>query len=189
MFSIALLPKFRFFVLAGCRVLLVVSLVLLASKAFSFQSFEEFSYSKNKISPVNVTALTDPVIVNPGKDFELYLLINLAKGWHIYSLEEGSQGESLATVIHFEENIFKTAGKWMEPQPTITLDEALDKVVKVHKNSVRFHRNLIAPDNLSPGEYTISGRIEFRACDNTICTLPREVGFKTRFRVSEANNG
>jgi DsbC/DsbD-like thiol-disulfide interchange protein len=180
--------KLRFFVQAGCRALLVVGLVLLASRAFAFQSFEDFSHSKNEISPVHVTALTDPVLVKPGKAFELYLLVNLAQGWHIYSLKAGSQGESLATEIHFDENVFKTAGKWMEPQPAIILDEALDKVVKVHKSSVRFHRNLVVPDSLSPGEYTISGRIEFRACDNTICTLPREVEFKTRFRVSKAEN-
>jgi DsbC/DsbD-like thiol-disulfide interchange protein len=189
MFPTGPMQKPCFFVRTGFRVLFVVGLVFLTSTAFAFQSFEEFSYSKSKISPVNVTALTNPVQVKPGITFGLYLLLDLAKGWHIYSLEAGSQGESLATVVHFEENVFKAAGKWMEPRPTIILDEALDKVVKVHKNSVRFHRNLIVPDDLSPGEYTISGRIEFRACDNTICTLPREVGFKSRFRVSEANNG
>jgi len=179
----------RFSVLAGWPVLLVASLFLLPSKAFSFQSFEDFSTSRKEISPVHVTALTDPLWVNPGKAFDLYLLVNLSKGWHIYSLKAQSEGESLATEIRFDENVFRAENKWMEPKPTIALDEALDKVVEVHTDSVRFRRSLRVPDDLSPGEYTISGRIEFRACDNKICTLPREVGFKTRFRVSGDDNG
>jgi DsbC/DsbD-like thiol-disulfide interchange protein len=188
MFLTGPFQRFRFFVLAGWRVLLVVGLFLLPSKAFAFQSFEDFSTSRQEISPVDVTALTDPLWVKPGKAFDLYLLVNLSRGWHIYSLKEQSEGESLATEIHFDENVFRAADQWMEPKPTIALDEALDKVVEVHTDSVRFRRSLRVPDDLSPGEYTISGRIEFRACDNKICTLPRKVGFKTRFRVSGTDN-
>jgi DsbC/DsbD-like thiol-disulfide interchange protein len=178
-----------FSILTGWRFLLVVGLIFSSSSVLAFQSLEEFSRSRNKVSPVNVTAIADPILVDSGKTFDLYLLVTLSEGWHIYSLEAQSQGESLATEIHFEENIFRATGKWVEPKPTIALDGALDKVVKVHTDSVRFRRNLAVPGELSPGEYTISGRIEFRACDNKICTLPREVGFKTRFRVSAANNG
>ena len=178
-----------FSVLAGWRAWLVVSLIFSSSSVLAFQSLEEFSRSRNKIGPVNVTAIADPTLVTPGKTFDLYLLVTLSKGWHIYSLKAQSQGESLATEIHFEENIFRATGKWMEPKPTIALDGALDKVVKVHTDSVRFRRNLAVPGDLSPGEYTISGRIEFRACDNKICTLPRQVGFNTRFRVSGEGNG
>ncbi len=175
-----------FSILAGW---LVVGLAFSSSSAFAFQSLEEFFRPRSKISPVNVTAIADPLLASPGKTFDLYLLVTLSKGWHIYSLEAVGQGESLATEIHFEENVFQATGKWKEPKPTIALDGALDKVVKVHTDSVRFRQNLAVPGDLSPGEYTISGRIEFRACDNKICTLPREAGFKTRFRVSPANNG
>ncbi len=181
--------RFRLFVLTWGRVLLFAGLVFLPSLTFAFQPFKDFFHSENEVSPVNVTAITDPVSVIPGKAFDLYLLVNLSKGWHIYSLKEQSEGESLATEIHFDENIFETAGKWMEPKPILSHDGALDKVVAVHTESVRFRRNLTVPGDLSPGEYTISGRIEFRACDNKVCTLPREVGFKTRFRVSGASDG
>lgn len=175
--------------LAGWPVLLVVSLFLLPSKAFAFQSFEDFSFSREEISPVQVTAITDPLWVKPGKAFDLYLLVDLTKGWHIYSLRAQSEGESLATEIHFDENIFQATDQWKEPKPTIALDGALDKVVEVHTGSVRFRQNLRVPGDLSAGEYAITGRVEFRACDNKICTLPREIGFETRFRVSKADSG
>jgi DsbC/DsbD-like thiol-disulfide interchange protein len=174
----------HFLVLAGWCVLLVIGLVFSSSSVLAFQSLEEFSRSRDKISPVNVTAMADPIGAAPGKAFDLYLLVNLSEGWHIYALEEKSQGESLATEIRFEENVFRATGEWMEPKPTIALDGALDKVVKVHSDSVRFRRNMTVPGDLKPGVYAISGEIEYRACDNKICSLPRKVDFQTRFQVS-----
>ncbi len=174
---------------AGWSLWFVIALVLSSSSVTAFPSFEEFSRSRDKVSPVEVTALADPVSVKPGQPFDLHLLVKLSEGWHIYALEEQSEGESLATQIRFEENIFRATGEWVEPKPTIALDGALDKVVKVHTDSVRFRRNLIVPNDLSPGAYTISGRIEYRACDNKICSLPQNIDFQTRFQVSEGDEG
>ncbi len=178
-----------FCVLAGWSILLVAALIFLPSAVLAFQSFEDFSRSRNDIGNVNVMALTDPILVKSGQAFDLHLLVKLSEGWHIYSLKAQNKGESLATQIHFEENVFQLEGEWMEPKPIITLDEALDEVVKVHEDSVRFHRNLIVPGDLKPGMFTISGKIEFRACDNKICSLPRKVDFQTQLRVSGDDDG
>lgn len=173
----------------GWKLLFVTVLVFSPSFVCAFQSFEEFSRSKDKISPVEVMAFTDPLAAKPGQAFGLHLLVKISDGWHIYALEAQSKGESLATQIRFEENIFRSTGEWMEPKPTIALDGALDKIVKVHKGSVRFRRNLTVPSGLSPGSYIISGRIEYRACDNKICSLPREVGFQTQLQVPGNDKG
>ena len=107
---------------AGEGLLLLAILVFWATSVFAFQSFEDFSRSQNEVSNVKVTALTDPDGAAPGKAFNLHLLVELSEGWHIYALEAGSPGESLATQIHFEENVFRAAGDWTEPKPIITLD-------------------------------------------------------------------
>ena len=125
----------------------------------------------------------DPVVAKPGEDFDLHLSVKLSQGWHIYSLESQDRGEALATQIRLNENVFQAKGQWLEPKPTITLDGALNKVVKIHEDAVRFNRNLRVPGHIKPGIYSISGNIEFRACDNKICSLPKEVGFQTQFRV------
>jgi len=189
MFLVGPFRRFLFFVLAGWRVPLVAALVLSSSSALAFQPFEDFSRSRNKIGNVNVTAITDPIWVKQGETFDLYLLVRLSPGWHIYSLEAQSKGESLSTQIHFEENVFQSTGEWMETKPAIILDEALGKVVKVHNDSVQFHRKLLVPGDLNPGMFTISGKIEFRACDNKICSLPRKVGFQTQLRVARDDDG
>jgi DsbC/DsbD-like thiol-disulfide interchange protein len=169
--------------------LIVAALIFRASSIFAFQSFEEFSRSRNNISSIDVTPSADPVEAKPGENFDLHLWVKLSQGWHIYSLEPQGKDESLATQIRFNENVFQTKNHWTEPEPIITLDGALDKVVKVHKDAVRFSRNLRVPSHLKPGTYSISGRIEFRACDNKICSLPREVGFKKNFRVLGDDEG
>ena len=176
-------------VLARWSKLLIAAWIFLPSAVLAFQSFEDFSRSRNYIGKVNVMALTDPVLVKPGQSFNLHLSVTLSRGWHIYSLEAQSKDDSLATQIRFEENVFHPEGEWVEPKPIITLDEALDKVVKVHKDSVWFKRSLIVPDELIPGKFTISGNIEFRSCDNKICSLPRKVDFQTQLRVSGEDEG
>lgn len=163
--------------------LIVAALIFPAASTFAFQSFEEFSRSKNNISSIDVTPSTDPVEAKPGEDFNLHLWVKLSEGWHIYSLKSQGKDETLATQIRFNQNVFLPIGHWLEPQPVITLDGALDKVVKVHQDAVQFRRNLRVPRHLKPGPYSISGTIEFRACDNKICSLPREVDFQTKFRV------
>jgi DsbC/DsbD-like thiol-disulfide interchange protein len=162
---------------------IVAFLFFSAASTFAFQSFEEFSRSKNNLSRINVTASTDPVEAKPGENFVMYLSVVLSEGWHIYSLEPQGKDESLATQIRFKENVFEMEGRWVEPEPIITLDGALDKVVKVHQKAVRFSRKLRVPSYLKPGMYSVSGDIEFRACDNKLCSLPKEIGFQTQLRI------
>ena len=189
MFLTGPFQRSHFCALAGWSILLVAALIFLPPSVLAFQSFEDFTRSRNNIGNVSVTALTDPNLVKPGQTFDLHLSVKLSPGWHIYSLEAQSKGESLATQIRFEENVFQPEGEWMEPKPVITLDEALDQVVKVHEDSVQFHRNLIVPPDLKPGTFTISGKIEFRACDNKICSLPQKVDFQTQLRVLGDDDG
>ncbi len=183
MFLIRTFPRSALYPLAGLVVLISASLIFPASSTFAFQSFEEFSRSRKAISHIDVTPSTDPVEAKPGANFDLHLRMKLSEGWHIYSLESQGKDETLATQIRFNENVFEVKGHWIEPEPVITLDGAIDKVVKVHQDAVRFSRNLKVPSHLKPGTYSISGAIEFRACDNKICSLPKKAGFQTQFRV------
>ena len=183
MFLIRPLHRSNVFIRAGLSALIVAALFFPKFPASAFQSFEDFSRSKNIGSLLEVTTLTDPGRVQPGQDFDLHLDVRLREGWHIYSLQFQGNDETLATRIHFNENVFSAQGDWMEPQPAITLDGALNKVVKIHEDAVRFSRTLKVPNQFPSGTYPVSGSIEFRACDNKICSLPKEVGFQTRLQV------
>jgi len=183
MFMICPFHRMILCLLTRTGVPLVAILIFSASSVFAFQSFEEFSRSKNHKYNVDVVLFTNPETAKPGEGFDLYLDIKLSRGWHLYALEPQGRDKTLATQIQFNENVFQPEGRWLEPKPVIILDGALNRVVKVHENAVRFSRRLSVPDHLKSGAYPISGAIEFRACDNKICSLPRKVGFKAQFRV------
>ncbi|GJL77542.1 MAG: hypothetical protein NPINA01_05310 [Nitrospinaceae bacterium] len=175
--------------IASLYLLVIAGLLCLTSSASAFQSFHEFSQSRNNNHNVDVAASTVPATVKPDEDFDLHLEVKLSEGWHIYSLKPQSQDKTLATQIRFSESVFLAQTPWVEPEPVITLDGALDKVVKVHKDPViRFRRNLVVPGHLKPGTYPILGHIEFRACDNKICALPRKIVFQTILRVQRTGN-
>lgn len=158
--------------------------VTLAPAVSAFQSFEEFTRSKNKLYNIEAKAIAEPVQARRGESFVLHLWVDVSPGWHIYSLEEQGDDATLATKIYFKENRFQGDQPWKEPEPTIALDGALDKVVKIHRNSVQFIQKQQIPESLTPGTYSISGKIVFRACDNRICSLPRETAFQTQVQVT-----
>ena len=64
------------------------------------------------------------------------------------------------------------------------LDGALGRAIKIHRHEAEFQREFIAPQDLSPGAYPISGRLWFRACDNKVCTMPQELGFKAQLKIT-----
>ncbi len=175
-------PRIRPFLQLGFLVIFIQ--FILTPGVFAFQSFEEFTQSKNKLYNVEVTAIAEPVQANSGEAFTVHLLVELSPGWHIYSLEEQGDDASLATRIYFEENPFQQGNPWKEPEPIITMDGALNKVVKIHKNAVQFSQEQWVPESLIPGNYSISGKIAFRACDNRICSLPRETNFQTHVQIT-----
>ncbi len=132
---------------------------------------------------VRIWAISDLSQAKPGESFNLYVRVELEKGWHIYSLEAQGDGAGLATTIRTEENLFFGQGKWHEPDPEIILDRALDKVVKSHRGGVEFRRTYLVNAGLKPGIYPINGIIRFRACDNKVCTLPKGIPFNTKMKV------
>jgi DsbC/DsbD-like thiol-disulfide interchange protein len=149
----------------------------------AFQQFDSPFVHQQASHNVKILAISDFSQAKPGESFNLYVRIELEKGWHIYSLEAQEGGESLATTIRTQENLFLGQGKWYEPNPEIILDRALDKVVKTHRGGVEFRRTYLVNADLRPGVYPIKGIIRFRACDNKVCTLPKEIQFNTKMRV------
>jgi DsbC/DsbD-like thiol-disulfide interchange protein len=154
----------------------------------AFQQFDSpFDYQQTN-HDVRILAISDLSQAKTGESFNLYVRIELEKGWHIYSLEAQEGGENLATTIRTKENLFLGQGKWHEPDPEIILDQALDKVVKTHRGGVEFRRTYLVNAGLKSGIYPINGIIRFRACDNKVCTLPKEIPFSTKMRVVSEKN-
>jgi len=155
------------------------------SPAAAFQSFDEFIKSGSADRHVRIQATVDPPQAASGSSFKLILSISIDEGWHIYSLNEPSEGEPVASRIQMAESPFLAQGKWSEQESQVTFDGVLERVVQMHLKSAEFVRNFLIPDPLAPGTYPISGTLVFRACDNRVCTLPHELTFRTLVQVDE----
>jgi hypothetical protein len=169
--------------------LLLLSAVLGATPGEGFESFEKFEKSKKQSLELRLEAMPDKDQVRPGDTFWLYVVGILEKGWHLYSLEKQLEDETIATRIELGNTAFKSQGDWQETPPELVRDEVLEKVMKTHSGRVEFTRLFSVPESLAPGVYLISGMLHFRTCDNRICTLPRQMPFRTRVIVKAGEPG
>ena len=169
--------------------LLLLSAVLGATPGEGFESFEKFEKSKKQSLELRLEAMPDKDQVRPGDTFWLYVVGILEKGWHLYSLEKQLEDETIATRIELGNTAFKSQGDWQETPPELVRDEVLEKVMKTHSGRVEFTRLFSVPESLAPGVYLISGMLHFRTCDNRICTLPRQMPFRTRVIVKADEPG
>ena len=152
-------------------------------------SFQKFKNDSDSSVHFKLKAIVDPASVKPRGRFALYVNLELSAGWHIYSLyAKGDKGQSLATAITLDSDMFISSGFWEEPIPTIVWDGALERVVKTHKQAVEFRRWYHAVESLDSGFYKIKGSIVFRACNNKVCNLPRRLFYEARIKVSNGEN-
>ena len=159
------------------------------STAKAIPPFQEFKNDFSSSDHLKLMAIVDPETIKPGGQFVLHVKIEVSEGWHIYSLDaKGGKEESLATKIAFNSESFVPQDSWKEPTPTIGWDGALDRVVKTHQQIVEFRRWYRVVESLAPGSHSIKGSIVFRACNNKICNLPREISFRTEIKVLDGNS-
>ena len=146
--------------------------------------FQEFKNDLGLSSHLKLMAIVDPETINSGGLFVLHVKIEVSEGWHIYSLAaKGDEEESLATKIVLNSGSFVPEGLWEEPTPIIGWDGALERVVETHEQIVEFRRWYRVVESIAPGFHKINGAIMFRACNNKICNLPREISFRTEIKV------
>ena len=166
-----------------------VFLILMRPQAvWSGPSFQDIFEPESKNFELKVVAMPDKASVGSGDQFRLHVVATLTEGWYIYSLEAG-EDESLTTRIELESNDFPPAEDWQESPPEITDDKILKKIVKTHSGRVEFSRLFTVPANLKPRNYPLNGTLTYRSCDNTVCTLPRTIRFRSHVIVKTEKAG
>ena len=131
---------------------------------------------------VSVTAIPQPEAVNPGNDFRVHERVLISPGSHIYSLNE-SYDENLATRLDLGSAPFKSEEPWQESPPKIMLDEVFQKMVKTHESIAQFTKKFSVPSSFKSGDFSFTGALIFRLCDNHTCSMPQEEVFKTSVKV------
>jgi hypothetical protein len=149
-------------------------------------SAEPFSFSTSNIPTVpsvKLSVIIDRDLVYKGDEFKLYLSVQIDEGWHIYSLQPMDGNELLATQIMLEGNVFESHRYWNESPTHLIKDDAQEKLVKGHIKTAVFDNSFRVPKNLSSGNHSIKGKFLFKACDNSLCTLPQRLSFISQIHV------
>lgn len=165
-----------------------ILIVILAGLVFPPQSFSEpylFSNPSGLSDPqIKLNVLVDKDTVQPEDSFRIYLSAQMEEGWHIYSLEPLDGNELLATQIILDEEIFESSEDWQESPTSLIQDDAQEKMVKAHTATAEFFKSFYVSENFTSGNYTINGKLLYRACNNKLCTLPKSLPFTARIRVA-----
>ncbi|MBI4389623.1 MAG: hypothetical protein HY580_05530 [Nitrospinae bacterium] len=170
--------------------LLLVALVLalfpksvLADGGSAADIFEKFVNPAVKNLSVAAKAVSEPETARAGESFKIRVAVTIPQGWHIYSMRLEGEDSRLATRIELKPDAFPPVTEWEESAPVLAMDGVSRKVLKTHSGFAEFSRTLRAPEDLAPGEYPVSGAVEYSACDNKICAMPKKSSFKTWVRV------
>ncbi len=132
---------------------------------------------------IKLNLMMDRDLAYPGDRFKIYMSVQIEEGWHIYSLQPMDGNELLATQIVVEENVFESQKNWQESPTRLIQDDAQQKLVKGHVTTAEFHNSYRVPENSKSGNYSIKGKLLYRACDNNLCTLPQSLPFDIQIRV------
>ncbi|MZH03104.1 MAG: hypothetical protein F3745_06845 [Nitrospinae bacterium] len=164
------------------RILIFILAGLIAPAAFANPS--PFSNSTVSSGPgIKLSTMVDRDPAYPGDRFKLYMSVQIEEGWHIYSLQPLDGNELLATQIVLEDHIFESQNLWQESPTRLIQDDAQQKLVKGHIITAEFQNSFRVPENSRSGNYSIKGKLLYRACDNNLCTLPQTLPFDSQVRV------
>lgn len=123
--------------------------------------------------------LSDPVVA-PGQEFFVALDVSVPEGVHIYAPGDHSY-RVLRLVLEPDTNF--VAGEPLYPESTIYHFKPLDERVPVFAGAFRLLQPvvLVASRGLSarakePGAtLTLKARLEYQACDDTVCYVPESI--------------
>jgi len=108
--------------------------------------------------------------------YELIFTATIDKGYHIYSMNI-SEGGPIPTTIRFDTvNTCSFDGKAFEvTKPEEIFDEAFGFKIKTFSDKAEFRQKVT-----SESPFTVTGEVNFMACNNVTCTPPKDVEFKIR---------
>jgi hypothetical protein len=164
-----------------------ILIFIMAGLIFPVLAFAElFPFSSPSASSgpgIKLNLIMDRDFAKPGDRFKLYMSVQIEEGWHIYSLKPMDYNELLATQIVIEDNIFESQKQWQESPTRLIQDDAQEKLVKGHVSTAEFYNSFRVPENTKSGNYSIKGKLLYRACDNNLCTLPQSLPFDSQISV------
>jgi thiol:disulfide interchange protein DsbD len=117
-----------------------------------------------------------PGDAKPGDAVEVRVTANIARGWHIYSLNPVEEETGpLPTSITLDTADLVPEGKLLQPTPTRKMDNAFGIVVESFETRATFTQRFRVPVNATAGTRPLAAKVRFMVCNDRSCLPPTTV--------------
>lgn len=118
--------------------------------------------------------------VAPGDVFVISVEAQIPEGWHIYPTTPTESGIPTS----FDFGGLETAGKIIEPKPSVHPAQDGEPAYEFHVGKVRFEIPVRVKPGTPPGAQSVKGRMRYQLCDPKICLPPAETALTVQLSVA-----
>jgi DsbC/DsbD-like thiol-disulfide interchange protein len=133
----------------------------------------------------DVSAVIKPDVAKaaPGQDIKVSADFTIGSGWHIYGKPIST--DYVPTTVTFDKEV--VAQQSIEfPKPEMMNFAALGQTLPVYKNKVHAGGDVKLRPDLKPGDYQLTGKVEFQECSDNICKIPQSLPFAIPITVASS---
>ena len=158
-----------------CRGLVAVLVLIAAAPAIAqFKKGPKLDYS---VKPAAES-------VAPGGQFEVALECKITPGWHV-NANQPADPNLIATVLTLQPPQGLEVGSIAYPEPQKFTPKFQNEPLLVYGEEFVLRVSLKTAADLAPGEYTVSGVLNYQPCNDEVCSFPGEVAVSIPVRVGE----
>lgn len=108
----------------------------------------------------------------------VYIRATIDKGWHLYSQLAREGGPTPTKFTFTTSKSFEKVGKVIEPKPITMFEPAFMMEISYFETTAIFQQKI----KLKDPNPVIAGKVEFMACNDSMCMPPTTVNFNIKVK-------
>ncbi len=149
------------------------SSIILAVLFLTFITNFSFAQLGGSVKPVHLLTYQSFDKVYPGSEFKVAVKVMVDSGWHINS-DKPHEDFLIPSQFSVDTTVFKQV-KVAYPQAQDLKLEISETPLSVWESEVYVAALVKAPEDLTPGKYTLPVYLDYQACNNMTCMPPNTV--------------
>jgi hypothetical protein len=105
---------------------------------------------------------------------------DVAPGWHVYGAPLPQ--EYTVTKVKFDDSLVQKQSLKFPPPKSMKF-EALGQTFPVYTGNFDATGTILLKQKLAPGDYQLTGTVEFQECNDSICKIPQSVHFALPLKI------
>lgn len=134
-------------------------------------------------NPVRWSLKASSKIVSSGDQFTAHLTAQIAKGWHLYSLDEVPNGPRPTLITLASQQLFEMNGEIVRPTPITKFDENFGVDTHFYESSVSFALPIKISASAKRGTTNLIVQTRYQVCNEEMCLPPKTVKVATTIKI------